>query len=238
MGYFCTSLIGVCRGAFFCMESEQGRGTNLAAREWVPEAEVARGADGTFAPCKGLDLRVALTAKISQEQLEARPEALLMSHCVLLVVLSENTVLGVMIREVSQILAGYFLSSFFVLWINHIPHHSFQCSQDGSPRNGAEGAEDARVKPHFVSLQCAWLAPFQEKKSCSILRCFLYFLKTDLNLQHVGFNSGLFKSVSSLKDSVIAAVLRKRVSSFSSGNKSTGWSTCFSGECSAHVNGM
>lgn len=84
--------------------------------EGVPEAEVARGS-GAFAPWKGLDLGVAVTAKISQEQLEARPEALSMSHCVLLVVLSENTVLGVMIHEVSQILAGYFLSSFFVLFI-------------------------------------------------------------------------------------------------------------------------
>lgn len=90
------------------MESEQGRGIYLAARERVPEAEVARGAGGTFAPCKGLDLRIAVTARISQEQLEARAEALFMSHCVLLVVLSENTVLGVTIHEVSQILAGYF----------------------------------------------------------------------------------------------------------------------------------
>lgn len=52
---------------------------------------MARVAGGMFAPCKGLNLRVAVTAKISGEQLEVRPEALFMSHCVLLVVLSENS---------------------------------------------------------------------------------------------------------------------------------------------------
>lgn len=32
---------------------------------------MARGAGGTFAPCKGLDLGVAVSARVSQEQLEA-----------------------------------------------------------------------------------------------------------------------------------------------------------------------
>lgn len=92
------------------------------------------------------------------------------------------------------------------------------------------------MKPPALSPSSV-LAPFQEK-SCTVFRCFLFPLKTYLHLQHTSFNSELFKSMSSLKDGVIAAVIRKRVSSFSSGNKSTGWSTCSAGECSAHVNGM
>lgn len=69
-----------------------------------------------------------------------------------------KTVLGVMIHEISQIFAGYFLSSFFVLFIlffgsTIFPHHSFQCSQDCSPGSGhsAEAAEDAMVKPPVLS---------------------------------------------------------------------------------------
>lgn len=70
-----------------------------------------------------------VTAKTSQEQLEAGPESLLMSHCVLVVVLSEHAVLGIMVHEICQTLGrcGFFCNlNFFVLFFpvllrdNHI----------------------------------------------------------------------------------------------------------------------
>lgn len=62
-------------------------------------------------------------------------------------------------------------------------------------------------------------AVFQQK-SCTVFRCFFLPLKTQPHLRHASFE--VFKPGSSLKDRVVAAVIRKWVSSFSSGNKSAG----------------
>lgn len=70
------------------------------------------------------------SAETSWEQLEEGAESLFMSHCVLVVVLSERSVLGVMIHEISQTLAFFYIKknlnfffTFFpvLLQNNHIP---------------------------------------------------------------------------------------------------------------------
>lgn len=86
-----------------------------------------------------------VTAKTSQEQLEAGPESLFVSHCVLVVVLSEHAVLGIMVHEICQTLGccGIFVILIFLYFFflfsfgtTILPHHSFLCSLDCSPENG------------------------------------------------------------------------------------------------------
>ena len=63
-----------------------------------------------------------MNARTSREQLEAGPESLFMSHCVLVVVLSEHAVLGVMIHEISQTLAlGFFFNLNFLYFFSCPP---------------------------------------------------------------------------------------------------------------------
>lgn len=85
-----------------------------------------------------------VTALTSQEQLEAGPESLFMSHCVLVVVLSEHAVLGLMVHEICQTLGrcGFFCNLNFLYFFflfsfgtTILPHHSFLCSLDCSPEN-------------------------------------------------------------------------------------------------------
>lgn len=241
MGYFCTSLMGVCRGDFFCMESEQWRGISLGGS--------ARGRGGErqwrVCPLEGLGPQCCcdcqdLSGAAGSQTRGSVYESLCSVGCVKWKHSFRCDDTWGKSDSCWLFFIFIFCTFYLLLWVNHVPP-PFISVVTGlltwewtlSWRSwGCQGET-----PCFVSLQCAWLAPFQER-SCSILRCFLFPLKTYLKLQHVGFNSGLLKSVSSLKDRVIAAVLRKRVSGFSSGNKSTAWSTCFSGECSAHVNGM